>query len=83
MALQDIEAQFTDAIPHKVCAVCHHMADRGPVWADQLRGLLRNRSVRFQDLAHALYDDPDEPNIPAKSLSRHANRGCSAQEQLR
>lgn len=82
MALEDI-ALSLDAVPHKTCIVCHHMADRGDEWADKLRVLLRNRSVRFKDLADALYHDPDEPTIPWKSLSRHANRGCAAQEQLR
>ncbi len=83
MALADIQAQFSDEIPHKTCSVCHWMSERGDVWADKLRALLRNRGIRFKDLAEALYDDPDEPSIPAKALSRHAQRGCSAQEKLR
>jgi hypothetical protein len=83
MALSDIEAQLTDVVPHKTCAVCHWMAERGDEWADKLRGLLSNRGVKFKDLADKLRDDPDEPNIPAQALSRHAQRGCAAQERLR
>jgi hypothetical protein len=83
MALTDIEAKLDPAIPHKTCAVCHYMDERGEEWADKLRVLLRNRGIKFTALADALYEDPDEPEIPAKALSRHAQRGCSAQEQLR
>jgi hypothetical protein len=81
MALADIETRFT--VPHKTCSVCYWMSERGDEWADQLRALLRDRNIRFKDLAKALYDDPDEPNIPNAALSRHSQRGCSAQESLR
>jgi hypothetical protein len=83
MALADIAAKLDPTIPHKTCAVCFHMAERGDEWAEKLRGLLRNRGIKFVELAEALYDDPDEPNIPAKALSRHAQRGCLAGEKLR
>jgi hypothetical protein len=83
MALEDIAAKFDPAIPHKTCAVCFHMAERGDVWSDKMRGLLGNRGIRFRDLARELADDPDEPNIPASTLSRHAQAGCSANENLR
>lgn len=83
MALSDIEAKFTNPIPHKTCAVCFYMDELGDEWASRLRGLLSNRAIRFRDLAHELYDDPDEPDIPEKALSRHAQRGCAAQEKLR
>lgn len=83
MALADIEAKFTNPVPHKVCAVCYWMDERGDEWANKLRSLLSNRGIRFKDLAKELADDPDEPNIPADTLSRHAQQGCSAQERLR
>jgi hypothetical protein len=83
MALADVASRLTNDVPHKTCTTCHYMAERGDEWAETLRSLLRNRSIRFKDIADELYNDPDEPTIPWKSLSRHANRGCSAQEQLR
>lgn len=83
MALADIEAELTSEIPWRTCAVCHHMAERGDEWAEHLRRLLANRGVKFKELAAALADDPDEPNINWQALSRHARRGCSANEQLR
>lgn len=83
MALTDIEARFTNPVPHKVCAVCYWMDERGDDWANKLRALLANRGIRFKDLAHALADDPEEPDIPEKALSRHAQRGCAAGEKLR
>jgi hypothetical protein len=83
MALSDIAAKLDPSVPHKTCAVCHHMDVRGEEWAEKLRDLLRNRGVRFRDLAQALADDPEEPDIPASTLSRHAQRGCSANESLR
>jgi hypothetical protein len=83
MALTDIEARFTAGLPHKTCAVCHWMEQRGEEWSEKLRTLLRNRGIKFKDLAQELFDDPDEPDIPASTLSRHAQRGCSARESLR
>jgi hypothetical protein len=79
MALSDIEA----GIPWRTCGVCHHMTERGDDWAETLRRLLANRGIKFRDLAKALHDDPDEPNIPWETLSRHARAGCSAGEHLR
>lgn len=83
MALSDIEAKLDPSVPHKTCAVCFHMEERGEEWAERLRGLLRNRGIKFKDLAKELADDPDEPSIPAGTLGRHAQRGCVAQESLR
>ncbi len=83
MALQDIAARFTNPVPHKTCSVCYWMTELGDEWAETLRNLLRNRGIRFKDIAHALADDPDEPDIPDHALSRHAQRGCAAQEKLR
>lgn len=83
MGLSDIEASLVSEVPWRTCAVCHHMAERGEEWADQLRRLLANRSIKFQDLANHLAQDPDEPTIDGQVLSRHARAGCSAREQLR
>lgn len=84
MALSDIEAELTsDAVPWRTCAVCHHMAERGEEWADRMRRLLANRSVKFRELARMLATDPDEPTITWDALSRHARAGCAAREQLR
>lgn len=83
MALADIESKLDPEIPWRTCAVCHHMSERGEEWATRLRRMLANRGIKFVDLATELADDPDEPSIPAKALSRHAQRGCSANESLR
>lgn len=83
MAIDDIATKLDPSIPHKTCGVCHHMAERGDEWAEKLRAMLRNRGIKFKDLAQALADDPDEPNIPASTLGRHAQRGCLADESLR
>lgn len=85
MALADIESQLNQAapVPHKTCAVCHHMAERGDEWAEGLRRMLRNKGIRVKDLALALEEDPDEPTIPVAALARHARRGCAARESLR
>jgi len=79
MALQDIEA----GIPWRTCAVCHYMSERGEEWSNALRRLLGNRGIKFKDLAKALHDDPDEPNLKWEALSRHARGGCDAHEHLR
>ena len=83
MALSNIAAKLNPEVPHKTCAVCFHMEQRGEKWADELRTLLRNRGVRFKDLADALREDPDEPDIPSYALSRHASATCAAREKLR
>jgi hypothetical protein len=83
MALADIESNLTAGVPHRTCAVCYHMAERGEEWAEQLRGLLRNRGIQFKALAKELREDPDEPEIEWQALSRHAREGCSAREKLR
>ncbi|MAE64142.1 MAG: hypothetical protein CMJ18_07685 [Phycisphaeraceae bacterium] len=83
MALADIEQKLVTGVPHKTCTVCHHMAERGDEWAERLRRLLRNRGLKFKDIARELADDPDEPTINESTLSRHAQRGCLANESLR
>jgi len=83
MALADIEAKLDPSIPHKTCAVCYHMAERGEEWANRLRRMLSNRGIKFIDIADELANDPEEPNIPSGTLSRHAQRGCLANESLR
>jgi hypothetical protein len=83
MALDQIEAELTGGVPHRTCAVCHYLSERDAEWGKRLRALLANRGVKFKDLARALRDDPDEPDIPEKALSRHAQEGCLARERLR
>lgn len=83
MGLSDIAASLATDVPWRTCAVCHHMAERGEEWAGQLRALLSNRNITFQDLAHHLAQDPDEPTIDRQALSRHARANCSAKESLR
>lgn len=83
MALADIEADIEAGVPHRTCAVCHYMNERGEEWADRLRRLLSNRGIKFKDLADKLAKDPDEPTIDWQALSRHARSGCAAREQLR
>lgn len=82
MGLADIEDELT-GVPWRTCSVCHYMSENGEDWAERLRRLLRNRGVKFKDIAKALRDDPDEPNIPWETLSRHAQEGCAARERLR
>lgn len=83
MALSDIEAELTGEIPWRTCAVCHHMEERGDEWAERLRRLLRNRGVKFKELADELAGDPEEPTIDWQALSRHARGICAAREKLR
>jgi hypothetical protein len=83
MALVDIEAQLTDEVPWRTCAVCHYMHERGDEWAERLRRLLSNPTVKFKKLAAKMAADPDEPAIPWEALSRHARAGCAAREHLR
>ena len=83
MALADIEARLDPSVPHKTCAVCHYMAERGEDWAERLRRMLGNRGIKFRDIAQELAEDPDEPDIPWSTLSRHAQSGCVAREKLR
>ena len=83
MALSDVASTLTTSLPHKTCGVCHALAGMKPDEAGILRDLLRDRGVKFVDLAKALADDPDSPTIKRDSLSRHANGGCSANERLR
>jgi G:T-mismatch repair DNA endonuclease (very short patch repair protein) len=54
-----------------MCAVCHWLSERDDEWGDRLRRLLANRGIQFKALAKKLADDPDEPDIPWESLSRH------------
>ena len=82
MAISDIEDKLV-GVPWRTCATCHYMAERGDEWADTLRGLLRNRGVKFKDIAAELRGDPDEPDIPEDALSRHARGLCKARESLR
>lgn len=83
MALSDIADRLTSGVPHRTCAVCHYMTERGDVWAERLRRLLADRGVPFKDLADALRDDPDEPDLHRDTLSRHARGLCAAREVLR
>lgn len=83
MALADIETDFTEGVPWRTCAVCHHLAQRDEEWGARLRRLLSNRGIKFRDIAKALSDDPDEPTIQWEALSRHARSGCAAKESLR
>lgn len=83
MALADIEAELTEGIPHRTCAVCHYLAERDDAWGERLRRLLANKGIRFKDLAASLESDPDEPTITWEALSRHARAGCTARERLR
>ena len=83
MALQDIEAELTGEVPWRTCAVCHHLSERDETWGARFRRLLANRGVKFRDLADKLASDPDEPDIPWETLSRHARGMCSAKEKLR
>lgn len=83
MALVDIEAELTGEVPWRTCAVCHYISERDDVWGARLRRMLANRGISFTDLAKKLASDPDEPNIPRDSLSRHARGDCSAHESLR
>jgi hypothetical protein len=83
MALADIEAAIDSGIPHRTCAVCHYISERGDEWATRLRRLLANRGVKFRDLAAELAKDPDEPTIEWQALSRHARGHCAAKDVLR
>jgi hypothetical protein len=83
MALADIEAELTGEVPAGTCAVCHYMQERGPEWAERMRRMLRNRGIKFADIAEKLSKDDDEPSIPAITLSRHARAQCAAHEALR
>ena len=83
MALSDIEAELTNGIPWRTCAVCHHLAERDAEWGARFRRLLGNKSIKFKDLEAKLAADPDEPTIAWDALSRHARAGCSAKERLR
>jgi len=83
MALADIESELTAGVPARMCAVCHWLSEKDDDWGDRLRRLLANRGIQFKALAKRLAADPDEPDIPWESLSRHARAGCSAKEQLR
>lgn len=83
MALEDIEAELTGEIPWRTCVVCHYLAEQPPEWGQRMRRMLANRGIKFVDLARRLAHDPDEPNIPQESLSRHARGNCSANEVLR
>lgn len=83
MALTDVASSLTASLPHKTCGVCHALACMEPDEAGILRDLLRDRGVRFVDLAKALAEDADSPSIPVDALSRHARGMCSAGERLR
>lgn len=84
MALSDVAANLTDpGVPWRTCATCHALASMTPAEASVLRKLLSDRGVKFRDLELALSDDPDSPNIPSESLSRHARGLCTARERLR
>lgn len=83
MALADIEAELTSEIPWRTCAVCHHLAERDADWGARLRRMLSNKGIGFKALEAKLAEDPEEPNIPWDTLSRHARAGCSARERLR
>jgi hypothetical protein len=85
MALSDVKSNLTtpDALPWRTCGTCHALAGMSPEDAATLRDLLRDRGVKFTELAKALADDADSPTIPHDALSRHARGLCSAGERLR
>lgn len=83
MALADIENSFTEGVPWRTCAVCHHMTERGDDWSASMRRLLSNRQVKFTELAARLAADDEEPDVGVDALSRHARGLCSAKEVLR
>jgi hypothetical protein len=83
MALADIESELTAGVPARMCVVCHYLSERDDEWGARLRRMLANRGIQFKALAKRLAADPDEPDIPWESLSRHARAGCSARESLR
>jgi hypothetical protein len=83
MALADIETELVGGVPARMCAVCHWLSERDDEWGARLRRMLSNRGIKFKDLAGRMASDPDEPNIPWESLSRHARGGCAARESLR
>lgn len=83
MALTDIAANLVDEVPWRTCATCHALNGMSEDDAATLRRLLADRRVKFKHLAKALADDTESPTIPWESLSRHAQAGCSARENLR
>ena len=83
MALTDVAAKLTPALPHKTCGACYALSQMSDEDAATLRGLLSDRRITIADIARALEDDPDSPTVDRKALSRHATNGCSAHEKLR
>lgn len=84
MALANLAKKIEDGVPWRTCAVCHALATIPDAEAEGFRALMRNKGLRYTEIAEMIAADEDTPLvIPADTISRHARGHCDARERLR